>query len=110
MKTKVTPVNYIDGLEKIMQEERCEAVGIDQISITYIQPADTCSSSDEIQTITITTQCGESCGIEEAEKEEGFYFDITIPQGQHWSVGDGDSLKALIDDFKKRLYQTNITE
>lgn len=110
MKTKVTPVNYIDGLEKIMQEERCEAVGIDQISITYIQPADTCSSSDDIQTITITTQYGDCCGIKEAEKEEGFYFNITIPQGQHWSVGDGDSLKALIDDFKKRLYQTNITE
>ena len=110
MKTKVTPVNYPDDLEKIMQEEECEAVGIEQMSITYIQPADTCSSSDEIQTITITTQCGESCGIEEAEKKEGFYFDITIPQGQHWSVGDGDSLKALIDDFKKRLYQTNITE
>lgn len=110
MKTKVTPVNYIGDLEGIMQDEKCEAVGIDKMSITYIQPADTCSSSDEIQTITITTQCGKSCGIEETEKEEGFYFDITIPQGQHWSVGDGDSLKALIDDFKKRLYQTNITE
>ena len=110
MKIKFTPVNYIDDLEKIMQEEGCEAVGIDQISITYIQPADTCSSSDELQTITITTQYGESCGIEEAGKEEGFYFDITIPEGQHWSVGDGDSLKALIDDFKKRLYQTNIIE
>ena len=110
MKVKITPVNYIDDLEKIMQEEGCEAVGIDQISITYIQPADTCSSSDEVQTITITTQCGESCSIEEAGKEEGCYFDITIPEGQHWSVGNGDSLKALIDDFKKRLYQTNIIE
>ena len=106
MKTKVTPVNYIDDLEKIMQDEKCEAVGIEQMSITYTQPADTCSSSDEVQTITITTQCGASCGIEEAEKQEGFYFDITIPQGQHWSVEDGDSLKALIEDFKKRLYMT----
>ena len=106
MKTKVTPVNYIDDLEKIMQDEKCEAVGIEQMSITYTQPADTCSSSDEVQAITITTQCGASCGIEEAEKQEGFYFDITIPQGQHWSVEDGDSLKALIEDFKKRLYMT----
>ena len=106
MKTKVTPVNYIDDLEKIMQDEKCDAIGIDQMSITYTQPADTCSSSDEVQTITITTQCGASCGIEEAEKQEGFYFDITIPQGQHWSVEDGDSLKALIEDFKKRLYMT----
>jgi hypothetical protein len=108
MKTKVTPVNYIDDLEKIMHEEKCGDIGIDSMSITYIQPADTCSSSNEIQTITITTQCAESCGIEEAENQEGFYFDITIPEGQHWSVGDGDSLKVLIDDFKKRLYQENI--
>lgn len=106
MKTKVTPVNYIEDLEKIIQEEKVNAVGIEQMSITYIQPADTCSSSDEIQTITITTQCGDSCGIEEAEKQEGCYFDITIPEGQHWSVEDGDSLKALIEDFKKRLYMT----
>ena len=106
MKTKVLPVNYTNDLEKILQEENCNAVGIDSMSITYTQPADTCSSSDEIQTITITTQCGYSCGIEEAEKQEGFYFDITIPEG-HWSVDDGDSLKALIEDFKKRLYQVN---
>ena len=110
MKTKVTPVNYTEDLERMMQEEKCDVVGIESMSITYTQPADTCSSSDEIQTLTITTQCGDSCGIEEAEKQEGFYFDITIPEGQHWSVEDGDSLKALIEDFKKRLYQTNILE
>lgn len=108
MKTKFVPFNYIDDLEKVMRDEMCDVVGIEKISITYIQPADTCSSSDEIQTITITTQCDESCGIEEAEKKEACYFDITIPEGQHWSVGDGNSLKALIEDFKKRLYQENI--
>ena len=110
MKTKVTPVNYVDDLEKMMREENCNMVGIDKMSVTYIQPADTCSSSDEIQTITITTQCGDCCGVEDAEKQQGCYFDITIPEGQHWSVDDGDSLKALIDDFKKRLYQTNTIE
>lgn len=103
MKTKITPVNYIDDLEKIMQEENCNVVGIDKMSVTYIQPADTCSPSDEIQTITITTQCGCCCGVENAENQQGFYFDITIPEG-HWSADDGDSLKALIEDFKKRLY------
>lgn len=107
METKVLPINYTDDLEKVMREKNCFAVGIEEMSITYIQPADTCSSSDEIQTLTITTQCGESCGIKEAEKQEGCYFNITIPEGQHWSVDDGDSLKALIDDFKQRLYQVN---
>ena len=27
-----------------------------------------------------------------------------ITNGQHWSVYNGDSLKGLIYDFKKRLY------
>ena len=109
MKTKVTPVNYTEDLEKISREENVLAVGIEKMSITYIQPADTCSDSDEIQNITITTQCGDCCGIEEAEKKEGCYFNISIPEG-HWSVDNGDSLKALIEDFKKRLYQENIIE
>lgn len=104
MKTKILPVNYTDDLEKIMMDEKCNAIGIDSMSITYIQPADTNCSSDEIQTITITTQSSDACGIEEAENKNGFYFDISIPDGQHWSVGDGDSLKTLIEDFKKRLY------
>jgi hypothetical protein len=108
MKTKVTPVNYTEDLEKISREENVLAVGIEKMSITYIQPADTCSSSDEVQSITITTQMPESCQIIDAEKQQGFYFDITIPNGEHWSVDDGDSLKALIEDFKKRLYQENI--
>lgn len=108
MKTKVLPVNYTDDLEKIMREDGIkEAIGIEQMSIIYTQPADTCSSSDEVQSITITTQMSESCQIIDAEKQKGFYFDITIPNGEHWSVDDGESLKALIDDFKKRLYMTN---
>lgn len=107
MNTKVTPVNYIGDLEEINRNENVNAVGIEKMSITYTQPADTCSDSDEIQSITITTQCGDCCGIKEAEKKEGCYFNISIPEG-HWSVDDGDSLKALIEDFKKRLYQENI--
>ena len=110
MNTKVLPVNYTDDLEKISREEKVDAIGIEQMSITYIQPADTCSDSDDIQNITITTQMPESCQIIDAEKKQGFYFNITIPEGEHWSVDDGDSLKALIEDFKKRLYQTNILE
>lgn len=106
MKTVVFPINFADDLENIMAEENVNAVGIEKMSITYTQPADTCSSSDDIQNLTITTQCAEACGVEEAQKKEGFYFDITIPEG-HWSVDDGDSLKALIEDFKKRLYLTS---
>lgn len=108
MKTKVLPVNYTEDLEKISREEKVDAIGIEQMSITYTKPADTCSDSDDIQSITITTQMPESCQIIDAEKKQGFYFNITIPEGEHWSVDDGDSLKALIEDFKERLYRENI--
>lgn len=99
MKTKVYPCNYTDDLEKECSSE-ASAVGIEEMSITYVQPADTCSNSDEIQNLTITTRCGDSVGI----GEEGFYFDITIPAGEHWSIKDGEELKALVDDFNNRLY------
>lgn len=102
MNTLIVPANFPDNLEKQATEEKCSVVGIDEMSITYIQPADTNSSADEVQTITLTTRCG--CCFDDTE--EGFYFDITIPEGQHWSVDGGDSLKALVDDFKKRIYMT----
>lgn len=100
MNTLVIPANYIDDLEKKAIDEKCDVVGIEEMSITYIQPADTCSNSDEVQYLTITTQMAESVG----DGVEGFYFNVSIPEGGHWSVDDGDSLKALVEDFKKRLY------
>lgn len=102
MNTKIVPINYIPDIKEGLE------IGIEQMSITYIQPADTCSDRDEVQCITITSQCAESVGKEEAEKQEGFYFNVSIPDGCHWSVDDGDSLKALIGDFKRRLYQTTV--
>lgn len=102
MKTIVIPVNFIKDLEKKAMDEKCEVVGIEKMSVTYTQPADSCDLQDAVQSLTITTQMAESVG----DGEEGFYFNISIPQGQHWSVDGGDSLKALIDDFKKRLYMT----
>lgn len=107
MKTKVLPVNYTDDLEKIMKEEKCIAVGIEEMTITYTQPPDTWSDSDDIQSLTVKANCADCCRTEDAEKKDGFYFDITIPEGTHWSVDDGEELKALIDDFKKRLYIIN---
>lgn len=35
MKTKVLPVNYTEDLEKISREEKVDATGIEQMSITY---------------------------------------------------------------------------
>lgn len=100
---KIVPYNY--GLDEEMRNNpEVSLVGIEEISVTYVQEPDTCSSSDEYQHLTVTTQM--ACGIskEEAEKKEGFYFDITIPEGEHWSISNGEELKAIIDDFKRRIY------
>lgn len=102
---EVLPINYTPELDNLnTQGDGKTYVGIEEISITYIQPADTCSCSDEDQTITITTRCGSCASMDSIGKQEGYYFDITIPEGQHWSVNSGEELAALIDDFKRRLY------
>ena len=94
MNTKVVPVNYIDELEEASMENRdSNYVGIEEMSITYTQPADTNSSSDEVQTLTITSRTAASAGFDNMEKQDGFYFDITISDGQHWSISEGDELK-----------------
>lgn len=98
---KIVPYNFTDHLEED------DAVGIDEMSITYIQPADTNSSSEEIQAITLTSQLPCSLGRDFKEENGGFYIDVTIPEGQHWSVNSGDELKALVDDFEKRIYMVN---
>ena len=102
MDTIVIPANYIAELEEKGLREKCGVVGIEEMSVTYVQPADTNSSPDEVQNLTVTTQMAEFV----SEGVESFYFDISIPKGQHWSIDDGDSLKAIIEDFKKRLYMT----
>lgn len=104
MKTKIVPYNY--DLEEENTSEQI-VIGIERMSITYTQPADTNSMSDDIQTLTITSRMADSVSKEDAENKEGYYFDIEIPEGQHWSIEDGDELKSLVDDFKKRLYEIN---
>jgi len=105
METLVIPANYIEDLGRKITDEEYGVIGIEEMSITYIQPADTCSHPDEVQHLTITTQMADSVG----KDEEGFYFNISIPEGEHWSVDEGHSLMALVDDFKKRLYMTTNT-
>ena len=102
---KIVPVTYDEDLDKLSRANHGEPfVGIEEMSVTYLQPADTNSTSDEVQHLTITTRTACAVGIEEAIKRDGFYFDIIIPKDEHWSVDDGESLAAIIDDFKKRLY------
>ncbi|MBQ7211628.1 MAG: hypothetical protein IJS19_02990 [Muribaculaceae bacterium] len=102
---KVLPINYTDDIERWMRENNGEnAVGIEELSVTYIQPADTNSTSDEVQTIKLTSRCASAVGLDDFhDTADGFYVDIEIPEGGHWSVNDGDDMKAIIDDFYRRL-------
>ena len=103
MGIKIVPYNF--GLDEAMEKDKeNDYIGIEEISVTYTQEPDTCSSSDDTQKITITTQYGWAPSKENADKRECFYYNITIPEGQHWSVSNGEELKALIEDFEKRIY------
>lgn len=106
MKTIVVPYNYDDDLQDLMEKKECMAVGIEEMSITYTQLPDTNSSSDEYQHLTVTTKTACSTSKEETDKREGYYFDITIPEGKHWSIENGNEIKTIIEDFKNRLYKT----
>ena len=84
--------------------DRGDIIGIESISITYTQAADTNSSSDEIQTLTIETQTACSPTLEDALNEQSYYFNIKTNK---WSISNSDELSVLLDDFKKRLYNNH---
>lgn len=78
-----------------------KVVGISEFSITYRQPADTNSTRDEVQYLTVSasnTYMG----------DEGFYYDISTRDG-HWSIEGPEDIADIINDFKERLL-LNITK
>ena len=68
-----------------------ELIGIDDVSITYLQNSD-CSGEDgkeDVQSITIST------------RNNGCARFINI-KTESWSINDIDELVKLLEDFKKR--------
>lgn len=79
----------IKSYEKFAFED--ELVGIDDVSVTYLQNSD-CSGEDDkedVQSITIST------------RNNGTARFINI-KTDSWSINDVDELAKLIKDFKKR--------
>lgn len=78
---------------KILPYERMEyndnEIGIDNVSIKYIQQADCTEDKDNVQTITLST------------RNNGFSRFINI-QTENWSISDINELKKIISDFEKR--------
>ena len=103
MVTKIIPVNYTDELQNAITDNE-NFVGIEEMSITYTQPADTNSLSDEIQYIKLTSRTAYAVGMKDALNKEGFYIDIEIPEG-HWSIDGIENLEAIVKDFEERLYK-----
>ena len=81
--------------------ERGEIVGIEKMSITYTQSADTNSDTDDEQYITIETEIADAPTLDSALNEESFYFNVKTDK---WSVSNADELAMLIEDFKMRIY------
>ena len=64
-------------------------IGIDDISITYLQNGDCTEGDENVQSITISTR---NNGV-------GRFVNIKT---ENWSINDVDELAKLIKDFKKR--------
>ena len=81
--------------------ERGEIVGIEKMSITYTQSADTNSDPNEFQELTIETDVACSPTLDDAINEESYYFNVKTDK---WSISNANDLAMLIDDFKMRIY------
>ena len=76
-------------------------IGIDKISVTYIQNADTTDDSEHFQRIKLTS-------VSVVSDELPYYVNIEIPNFDdgtpgHWSLDLSESLTPILEDFKKRL-------
>jgi len=81
--------------------ERGEIVGIEKMSITYTQSADTNSDPDEFQELTIETDTACAPTLNDALNEESYYFNVKTDK---WSINNANDLAMLIEDFKMRIY------
>lgn len=64
-------------------------IGIDDVSITYLQNSDCTEEDENVQSITISTR---NNGV-------GRFVNIKT---ENWSIGDINELEELIKDFKQR--------
>ena len=100
-RTEIVPYSLPQNNDKT-----CE-IGIEKMSITYVQENDT-NNRDEYnpdQYITIETESNIP-SREDALNKEAYYYVIKTDR---WAIENGDELSILIKDFEDRLYH-NIEE
>lgn len=66
-----------------------ELIGIDDVSVTYLQNGDCTEEDGNVQSLTISTR----------NNAIGRFINIKT---ENWSIGDISELIKLIEDFKKR--------
>ena len=93
--------DYNDYIDVDGSFDRGEIVGIEKMSITYTQSADTNSDTDDEQYITIETEIADASTLDSAIKEQSFYFNVKTDK---WSINNANDLAMLIEDFKMRIY------
>ncbi|MBP5457103.1 MAG: hypothetical protein J6Y37_11420 [Paludibacteraceae bacterium] len=96
VKTVVMPYSLPESRRKV-----CE-IGIQNMTIKYVQPDDSNHRSDKYdeQTITIST---EDCiaNKEDILKKQSYYYTIRTDR---WAFMDAEELAILLKDFESRLY------
>lgn len=68
---------------------KSQQIGIDDVSVQYVQTGDCTESEDDVQTITISSR---NSGV-------GRFFNIKT---DGWSFDNIDELTEIINDFKQR--------
>lgn len=82
--------------------DRCKetnVVSISSFSVTYSQQADTNSSSDECQFITVEAQ-------NNGEGDDGWYYNIKTDT--HWSVDSPEQIADIVRDFTERMIHNTV--
>lgn len=83
-------------------------IGIAEMSVTYMQEADTNDNPDNIQVMKLTAIPGDSCMVEYDPQNPIYYINIEIEPNEdgtpgHWSVSEFEDLRQIFDDFMQRL-------
>ncbi len=77
-------------------------VGIEEMSVTYVQNPDTNDDPEHYQYLKITTQTTTS------GSQMPYYVNLSIPNFDdetpgHWSLDLSEGIEPLLQDFKERL-------
>ena len=88
METIIKNTPFVEGTD----------IGINEVSVTYVQAPDT--NSDEYQYLKISTSSV-------VGTDYPFYYDLSLPEEGHWSIDSIEDLKLLLEDFEKRVKNEN---